>query len=167
MTAGEDTPLAHAMLAGDRATLDRIARDRPGIARDADVFLDAVSLCPAATVRWCLDNGADPNLPVDDGFPSLHLAIDRTGPDRAEVVVMLLDSGADVNQRGANDWTPLHRAACKAPAPLDLIALLIEHGADRAARTRIDDFATPEEEARLLGHMATADFLRTYRGVRG
>lgn len=167
MTVAEDAPLAHAMLAGDRATLDRIARDRPGIAREADVFLDAVAHCPAATVRWCLDHGADPNLTVDDGFPSLHLAIDRTGPDRAEVVVMLLDSGPDVNQRGANDWTPLHRAACKAPAQLDLIALLIERGADRTARTRIDNFATPEEEARLLGRMAAADFLRTCLGVHG
>ena len=79
MTAGDDTPLGSAMRAGDRAALDRIARDRPGIARDAGVFLDAVALCPAATVRWCIDNGADPNLPADDGFTSLHLAIDRAG----------------------------------------------------------------------------------------
>src|SRR5690606_14722649 len=86
MTVGGDTPLGIAMRTGDRAALDRIARDRPGIAREADIFLDAVAACPAATVRWCLDNSADPNLPADDGFPSLHLAIDRPGPDRIEVV---------------------------------------------------------------------------------
>ncbi|MCB2124606.1 MAG: ankyrin repeat domain-containing protein [Rhodobacteraceae bacterium] len=166
MTAGDDTPLGSAMRAGDRAALDRIARDRPGIARDAGVFLDAVALCPAATVRWCLDNGADPNLPADDGFPSLHLAIDRAGPDRAEVVALLLGHGADADQRGANDWTPLHRAACQGTAPLDIIALLIDSGADRTVRTRIDDFATPEEEARHLGHVKAADFLRDYRGTR-
>ena len=164
MTAGADAALAEAMRAGDRAALDRIARDRAGIAREREVFLDAVALCPAATVRWCLENGADPNLAADDGFPSLHLAIDRAGPDRAEVAALLLDHGANANQRGVNDWTPLHRAACKQPAPLDLIALLIDRGADRAARTRIDDFATPEEEARLLGQVRAADFLRDYRG---
>lgn len=167
MTVGGDTPLGIAMRTGDRAALDRIARDRPGIAREADIFLDAVAACPAATVRWCLDNSADPNLPADDGFPSLHLAIDRPGPDRVEVVALLLDHGADPDQRGVNDWTPLHRAACKGPAPLDIIKLLLDRGADRTARARIDDFATPEEEARRLGHATAADFLRDCRGTPG
>lgn len=160
MTCGAGAALWEAMMSGDTATLDRIGPDPRGAG-----FLDAVALCPAATVRWFLDHGADPDMAVDDGFPALHLAIDRTGADRAEVMALLLRHGADVNRRGVNDWTPLHRAACTVPAPLDLIALLIDHGADRALRTRIDACATPEDEARLLGRTEAADFLRDCRGA--
>lgn len=166
MTGGRDRALASAMRAGDIAALDRIGRDRPGLATDAEAFLDAVATCPAATVRWFLANGADPDPPVDDGFPALHLAIDRQGADRAEVAALLLDHGAAVNARGANDWTVLHRAASVLPPPLDLIALLLDRGADRTLRTRIDDRATAEEEARLLGRTVSADFIRDHPGPR-
>lgn len=136
MTGGRDRTLASAMRAGDIAALDRIGRDRPGLATDAEAFLDVVATCPAATVRRFLANGADPDPPVDDGFPALHLAIDRQGADRAGVAARLLDHGAAVNARGANDWTVLHRAASVLPPPLDLNALLLDRGADRpCART--------------------------------
>ena len=113
-------------------------------------------------------NWNDVQLTIAAGSMALTLTLWNlfAGPDRAEVVALLLGHGADADQRGANDWTPLHRAACQGTAPLDIIALLIDSGADRTVRTRIDDFATPEEEARHLGHVKAADFLRDYRGTR-
>lgn len=131
MTVPGDDPLRTAMRAGDIAALDRIAAERPGTAEKADRFRDAVALCAVATVRWFLDRGADPDLSAQDGFPALHLAIDRTGADRVEVV-----------------------------------ALLLGRGADPALRTRIDDHATAEKEARLPGRTEAADFPRNARAVQ-
>ncbi|MCB2116647.1 MAG: ankyrin repeat domain-containing protein [Rhodobacteraceae bacterium] len=165
MSADPGEVLWAAMCEGDLAALERLKVQIPDLIGRGDCpgFLEAIALCPIETIRWLLDNGADPNAPSDCGFPSLHTAIDRMKPDRAEVIALLLDYGAEVNQRGMNDWTALHRAACATPARRDLIALLLDRGADRAARTRIDSYATAEEEARLLGHVAAADFIRDYR----
>ena len=53
-----------------------------------------------------------------------------------EIVELLLAFGSDPNQRGHNDYTPLHWAA----------------GANAALRTRIDDLETPLELASKAGH---------------
>ena len=118
---------------------------------------------PPTAVRWMIDNGAPVRIEVDDGFPLLHLAIDRTdsAAHRADLVARLIAAGADIDERGANDWTPLMRAA--AAGDREIVALLLGAGADRAARTRIDDFATAEEEMRYLGRLEMADFIRDWR----
>src|SRR5690606_23025449 len=109
-------------------------------------------------------SGADPDRPVDDGFPALHLAIGLEGADRAEVIALLLGPGAAVDGRGANDRTALHRAACALPPPLDLIALPVDRGADRTLRTRIDAPATAGEEAPPARQDGRADFIRDHPG---
>ncbi|MBK5294992.1 MAG: ankyrin repeat domain-containing protein, partial [Acidobacteriia bacterium] len=79
------------------------------------------------------------------GFPSL-LATASTGrPDRCEIAELLLSYEADIHQRGVNDYTPLHLAAAR--NDVGLIQVLLAHGADPNARTRIDDFSTPLQEA--------------------
>ena len=60
--------------------------------------------------RPFLNMSADPNYPVRDGFPSLIAALSADREDRLDVVRLLLSFGADVQQRGVNDWTPLHYA---------------------------------------------------------
>ena len=57
-----------------------------------------------------------------------------------------------------NDWTPLHHAA--ATDDVRAIELLLAHGADPNARTRIDDHATPLAEAEHLGRTEAARILR-------
>lgn len=116
---------------------------------------------PLTLVEALLAAGADPNRPVIDGFPALFAAIDRPAPDQIAVLAALLAAGADVQQRGVNDYTALHYAACRdAPA---LVQLLLAHGADLTARTRIDHYATPLEEAERLGHSLGAAALREWR----
>ena len=110
----------------------------------------AVYWSPIAFVRELLDAGANPNRHDDDGFPpiigGLVDAADRAGanvrPDVAEVVTLLLARGSDPNQRGINDYTPLHFVAGVGHVPL--IRLLLAHGADPALTTRIDDYESPE-----------------------
>jgi len=65
--------------------------------------------------------GADPNLVDYAGFPPLIAALacsnSRPGaaarPDVCEIVALLLSFGADTNQRGVNDYTPLHMAVAE------------------------------------------------------
>ena len=74
---------------------------------------------------------------------------------------LLLTFGADVQQRGVNDYTPLHFPADKNDA--EFIQLLLSHGADENARTRIDDLATPLEVAERRPSLDAAQILRESR----
>ncbi len=117
----------------------------------------AVYHSPLHFIRTLLEIGADPNAPVDDGFPPLIAALcctrDEPGVNRRtdvdEVFRLLLSFGADVNQRGINDYTPLHMAV----AERNLLAIqrLLDHGADPDLRTRIDEYETPLEMANAAG----------------
>jgi hypothetical protein len=69
--------------------------------------------------------------------------------DVDEVLRLLLSYGADPNQRGINDYTPLHMAvAQRAP---QAARILLEGGADPGLKTRIDECETPLEMARSAG----------------
>ncbi len=119
----------------------------------------AVHVAGREVIAWMIAHGGDLNTD-SAGFPPLHAALDRRGDDRYEILQMLLDAGADPDQRGGNDWTPLHKAACT--DDFRALEMLLRAGADREARTRIDDCATPEEEARYLGHLKSAEMLRAW-----
>ena len=119
---------------------------------------------PVSLVRDLLELGADANYSEHVGFPSLFAAIDREVPDRHEVLALLIAAGADVQQRGVNDYTALHYAACRDDATA--VELLLRHGADPAARTRIDHYSTPLEEAERFGHAIGAAPLRRWTAAR-
>jgi hypothetical protein len=114
----------------------------------------AIYHSPLAFIRTLLEMGADPNGPADDGFPPLIAALSctRAAPGRPprtdldEIIRLLLSFGADVNQRGINDYTPLHMAVAERNALA--VLRLLEHGADADLRTRIDECETPLEMAR-------------------
>jgi uncharacterized protein len=129
-----------------------------------DETLDnAIHHSPLAAIRNLIDHGADPNYESDDGYPSLHSALVAERADRYEVLEILLDAGADVNQRGINDWTPLHHAAAR--DDVRAIEILVARGADLDARTRIDDCATPLEEAEILGKERAVAALKLAQNV--
>ena len=117
----------------------------------------AIYHSPLAFIRTLLEIGADPNPPVDDGFPPLLAALTcardvpgatrRTDVDR--MIRLLLSFGADPNQRGINDYTPLHMAV--AERHLLAVHILLEGGADPDLRTRIDECETPFEMAKAAG----------------
>ena len=109
-------------------------------------------------IRELLDLGADPNYQDEASFPSLLGALSAEREDRYEILELLLTAGADIEQRGVNDYTPLHYAATRNDPRA--VELLLAHGADPAARTRIDELTTPLEEAERLHHSEVAKILR-------
>lgn len=149
-----------AFIAGDLDAL-RAAVDDPSVIPNGPMpmtigscLVYAIYCSPLAFIRTLLEIGADPNAPVDDGFPPLIAALScsRTvqgAPKRAdvdEIIRLLLSFGADPNQRGLNDYTALHMAVGEGNALA--VQRLLEVGADPELRTRIDDCETPLEMAR-------------------
>lgn len=117
----------------------------------------AIYHSPLPFIRTLLDLGADPNVPVDDGFPPLIATLtcvrDAPGsparPDALDVLRLLLARGADPNQRGLNDYTALHMAVAIGD-PL-AVQILLDAGADPDLRTRIDSCETAEDMAVSAG----------------
>ena len=117
-------------------------------------LVTAISLSPLRFIRQLLDLGADPNYQALDGFPSLFAAIDSPRADACDVLGLLLRYGARTDQRGINDWTPLHHAVARRNLPA--VRKLLDHGADPHARTRIDDCSTALEDALSTGFIEAA-----------
>jgi uncharacterized protein len=125
----------------------------------------AIYRSPLAFIRTLLEIGADANTPVDDGFPPLIAALscarDVPGSTRRtdihDILRLLLSYGADPNQRGINDYTPLHMAVAERD-PL-AIQILLDGGADPELPTRIDECVTPREMAEAAGFVVIAAML--------
>ena len=128
----------------------------------------AIYHSPLAFIRNLLEIGADPNPAEHAGFPPLIAALScsRSQPgsparsDTLDIIKLLLRFGADPNQRGINDYTPLHMAVGERhPAALEV---LLEAGADPRLRTRIDDYETPREMAESAGLTEIAELLAAH-----
>ncbi|MEM7698904.1 MAG: ankyrin repeat domain-containing protein, partial [Verrucomicrobiota bacterium] len=112
-------------------------------------LINAIDSGSIESIAWMLKRGVTIDIEPNDGFPALHSAIDRKSEDKYAILRLLIEANADPNVRGIHDWTPLHKAACA--NDVEAMKLLIAGGADVNARTRIDDYATPLEEARIFG----------------
>ncbi len=152
-----------ALESGDAAQLEALTRAIDGFPHGVDAvtgrrwIMNALGGGSALSVRWMLDRGVNLAFRDAEGFTPLHVALQRPGADRHELLERLLAAGAPVNLKGINDWTPAHMAA--AQDDVEALRILIRHGADLSIRTNIDDHATPLEEARNLGKRRAADYL--------
>jgi hypothetical protein len=160
-----------AFRSGDLEAL-RAAVDDPSVLPNGHIhdtigtpLVYAIYRSPLAFIQALLELGADPNAPADDGFPPLIAALSctreepgatkRTDVDR--VLRLLLAHGADPNQRGINDYTPLHMAVGERNGLA--VQILLDGGADPDLRTRIDDYDTPAEMARSAALSTIAEML--------
>jgi ankyrin repeat protein len=125
----------------------------------------AIYRSPITFIRELLELGADPNFDDPGGFPPLIAALScsRTvagssaRSDVCDILRLLLQFRADPNQRGINDYTPLHMAVTE--GNLEAVEVLLHHGADKTLRTRIDEYETPLEMAEKAGLHAIAAML--------
>ena len=115
----------------------------------------AIYWSPLGFIETLRDLGAEPNYAHDDGFPSLIAALSA---GRIDVLRLLLERGADVGQRGLNDWTPLHYAVNQ--TDLAAVRLLLARGADPDLPTRIDDCTSALEVAEAAGFTGAVALLR-------
>ncbi|HEY3068282.1 MAG TPA: ankyrin repeat domain-containing protein [Methylomirabilota bacterium] len=132
----------------------------------------AIYHSPLPFIRTLLEIGADPNPDDHAGFPPLIAALScaRARPgaparsDVSDIITLLLAFGADPNQRGINDYTPLHMAVSERHVPA--IDILLAAGADAALRTRVDDHETPRELAEKIGLREVAERLAAHERRR-
>lgn len=128
----------------------------------------AIYHSPLAFIRTLLEIGANPNPTDHSGFPPLIAALSCShsqpgSPGRRDVldvIQLLLAFGANPDQRGLNDYTPLHMAVSERNLPA--LRLLLEAGADPRLRTRIDDYETPYEMAAQARLFEIAQVLAEY-----
>ena len=120
---------------------------------------NAVDFGSSRAIAWMLEKKVDLAFSDDEGYPVLLSAIESDRSDKYEILELLLQHGAPPDMRGINDWTPLHMAAAR--NDVRAVKLLLECGADPTAKTRIDDYATPLEEARMLGSNDAVKYLET------
>jgi ankyrin repeat protein len=127
----------------------------------------AIYWSPLGLIEALIAAGSNVNYEDSGGFPALIAALstDRHGRgDRLDVLRLLIRHGADLDQRGLNDWTPLHYAASL--CDIEALRLLLDAGADATLRTRIDACATPREEAEAAGSTEIAELLRRAEATR-
>ncbi len=126
----------------------------------------AIYHSPMPFIRTLLEIGADPGPAHHSGFPPVIAALSCTNPqggspgrpDVLEIIRLLLEFGADPNQRGINDYTSLHMAVAEGNA--DAIEVLLEAGADPDLATTIDECETPREMAKKTGSAKIAALFR-------
>ena len=157
--------------AGDLAAL-RAAVDDPACVPNGPMP-DTIGACleyaiyhsPVQFIAALLEIGADPNPADHAGFPPLIAALScsrpqsgsRGRPDVPEIMELLLAYKVDPDQRGINDYTPLHMAV--AERNVKAVKLLLQAGADPRLRTCIDDCETPREMAEQAGLREIATLL--------
>ena len=112
--------------------------------------------CPQL-VEFLLQQNADPNVDVEDGYTCLLVAIESENDESSAVVELLLAAGADVHAIGTNGWTPLHMAAAR--GHVKKCRQLIDAGADVNKRKKIDASETPLMEAAFCGRPETTKLL--------
>jgi ankyrin repeat protein len=139
---GADYTISDAVWLGDSAKVEQLLKNNPSLANSA-VLLIAVKEKHANVAELLIKSGADLDANLF-GTPLLHISANG---GNIGVVKVLLDNGADINQRGAYGELALHWAATK--GRIDVVGLLLDAGSEiniAAVKQRGDIDLIVEEE---------------------
>ena len=157
-----DTWTSDAIQRGDTDAIKERVLSNTAFLKQRDYYGDtplmtAIAADSIPLVDFMLEQKADPNVDVDDGYTCLLTAIESDSADSIAIVKRLLAAGADINAIGTNGWTPLHMAAAR--GHVEKCRLLIEAGANVNRRKEIDASETPLMEAAFCGQPETTKLL--------
>jgi hypothetical protein len=142
------------LVSGSAENMPMSRSEQRAYQRIGEELMEAVRGGNANIVKQlCLEKQADPSFADDFGFSCLHLAAKRGYQD---VVQVLVDMGADINQEGEGGTIPLHMAAqC---GNLLLVQYMVGLGADVDLKDASG--STPLRLAQTYGHRKVEDYLR-------
>lgn len=155
--------------AADFEGMEELARCWKDFPNGKDDFIgrhwitNAIDCGNVEVVLWMLSNGASARIDATDGYSVLHSVIERNEADKYEMMKVLIDAGADVNEFGILGYTPAHQAAMR--NDVEALRILHERGADFSLRTPVDDCATPLEEASALNRHDAVDAINFLKGL--
>ena len=124
-------------------------------------IINAIDCGSLSSVRWMLDQSVELNFRDEEGCTVLHACLERESGEAVDILCAVVAAGADVNIRGSGDLTPLHKAGAR--GNLAAVRILIDAGADRSIRTKIDGRITAAEYAVICGQPEAASLIETYR----
>jgi hypothetical protein len=110
-------------------------------------------------VEQLVDEGANPCCISNDGLPALHVAVIA---GHGDVVPILVQAGADVNEKGPSGNTALHEAVTLGPVAGSVIEALLGCGATLTKKNDKGD--TPYDIAVKSGHDVVANKLTSFMG---
>ena len=155
------------LAAGDLEQLEFASQVVDSFPQHRDGYFDtpwivrAIDCGRVSVVKWMIEKGVNLRLGSTDAYPPVLACIDsRDSEEKYQILGALIASGADINERGINGWTPLHLAALKDDEKS--MHMLLVAGADRSITTLCDDDATAEEEARKFGHIQSAEYIARF-----
>lgn len=99
------------------------------------------------------------SVATKSNFGNYPLNIAASRGDR-NIVLALLEAGADINAPGDEGYTPLHDAAEQGRD--EIVKILLCRGADRTALNRMGD--KPADTARFCGNPNVAEMIDDYAG---
>ncbi len=147
---------------GDTEAIRTRALTDPAYLKEKDWLGDtplenAIDFAHLDLVRFLLEQGADPNVDVDDGYTCLLSAVENEDDVSVEILSALIEAGADIHESGISGSTPLHMAAAR--GFVEKASLLLNAGARIDQRKEIDGHETPLMEASFCGHPRMVAFL--------
>jgi ankyrin repeat protein len=104
--------------------------------------------------RYLIEQGADINLPSQNGFNVYPIHSAAAG-NYTDILRLLIESGAQVNVKQQAGSTPLHAAAQY--GNLDMLIILLENGAD--VNVRMEGGKLPADIAREKGFSEISEIL--------
>ena len=123
-------------------------------------IINAIDCGSYETVQWMISKNVELSFRDEEGLTPFHSCLYSISPDKYEILSLLIESGGNINIRGMNDYTPLHLAAVLNDEKA--MDILLKAGADQTIKTRIDSYATPEQEAKIMGKNKAAHYLANY-----